>query len=88
MKLTAAIRRVFAVNQRLALTPRQREVLGLLMLGMTDAEIAGALFITTKSVKTHTSAIYARLNIEGGNPRVLAAMYAVRSGLVQEGSKP
>jgi hypothetical protein len=44
------------------LTDRELEVLSLLPTGATDISIAGILFLTEATVKTHLAAIYRKLN--------------------------
>jgi DNA-binding CsgD family transcriptional regulator/tetratricopeptide (TPR) repeat protein len=62
----------------LGLTRREREVLGLICAGRTNAEIAGELFISAKTVDHHVSAVLAKL---GAPTRNVAAAEAVRLGL-------
>jgi LuxR family maltose regulon positive regulatory protein len=45
------------------LSDREREVLGLLAAGLTNREIAAALFISPETVKKHTGGIYAKLDV-------------------------
>lgn len=45
------------------LTPRQRDVLGLLLLGRSMTQIAGALRISEHTVNDHRKAIYARVGV-------------------------
>lgn len=60
------------------LTPREREVLALLAHGYTNRQLATELVVSEKTVKTHVSAILAKLHLPD---RTAAALYAVRAGL-------
>ena len=62
----------------LGLTRREQEVLGLICAGHTNAEIAGQLFISAKTVDHHVSAVLAKL---GAPSREMAASEAARLGL-------
>ena len=64
----------------LGLTRREHEVLDLIMDGRTNAEIAGQLFISAKTVDHHVSAVLAKL---GAPSRTVAASEAVRLGLAR-----
>jgi DNA-binding NarL/FixJ family response regulator len=64
---------------RSRLTPREREVLRLLVEGHTDREIAEALFIGRRTVEDHVGNIFDKLDLDS---RTAVAAYAVRHGLV------
>ena len=59
------------------LTKREKDVLTELSKGKSNKEIASALFITEKTVKTHVSNILAKLQLAD---RTQAALYAVKNG--------
>jgi DNA-binding NarL/FixJ family response regulator len=46
-----------------ALTPREREVLGLMAEGRSNAAIAGALFVTERAVEKHVASIFTKLEL-------------------------
>jgi DNA-binding NarL/FixJ family response regulator len=62
------------------LTPREREVLGLLADGLSNREIAARLFLSAGTVRLHVSSILRKM--EAPN-RTAAAMLAVQYGLVE-----
>ncbi|MEI7030436.1 response regulator transcription factor [Streptomyces pratensis] len=64
------------------LSPREREVVGRLAEGLTNAEIALALSITVGTVKTHLANVQAKL---GARNRVEIAAWAWRNGLAGHG---
>ena len=61
------------------LSPREREVLGLLADGLGVAAISQQLFISESTTKTHISKIYEKL---GAANRAQALMTAMRLGLI------
>jgi len=61
------------------LTPREREILGLVAAGRTNGEIGKQLFIATKTVSVHVSNILGKL---GASSRTEAAALARRQGLL------
>jgi DNA-binding NarL/FixJ family response regulator len=64
-----------------ALTGREREVLSLVASGANNAEIAGALFLSERTVKGHISAIFLKLGVRD---RPAAIIRAYDAGLVPE----
>lgn len=73
------LREVPAPNSPEQLSEREKEVLRLLAQGMANKEIAAALIIGEKTVKTHVSNILGKLGVVS---RTQAALYAARIGLV------
>jgi len=63
-----------------SLTKREMDVLRLIARGMANKEIADALVISEKTVKTHVSNILQKLHLAD---RTQAALYAVKQGLVE-----
>ncbi len=61
------------------LTPRELEVLGLIVEGCDNAEIAKRLFLTVGTVKTHVRGILSKLCVDD---RTQAAVRALRSGII------
>lgn len=74
------VRRVGSESSSLEqLTPRQREILQLLVEGRTTKEIAKLLYISVKTVETHRAQLMERLGIHDVAGLV---RYAIRMGLV------
>lgn len=68
-----------ASSPEFGLTPREREVLSLLVDGRTDREIAEILSISPRTVGVHVTGLLAKLRVDN---RTAAASHAVRNGLV------
>jgi DNA-binding NarL/FixJ family response regulator len=84
----AALLRSFGRSGRSAarrheeLTPREREVLGLLGEGLSNAEIAGRLVISPKTAGHHVERIFRKLGLRN---RAEAAAYVLRETTRVEG---
>jgi len=55
--------------RELAITPREHEILGLIAQGLSNREIAEKLFVSENTVKTHSSRLFEKLDV---NRRVQA----------------
>ena len=73
------MREIGAPDSPETLTDRETEVLRVLARGLSNTEIADALFITEGTVKTHVSSILAKLGLPS---RTRAALYALKIGLI------
>jgi DNA-binding NarL/FixJ family response regulator len=62
-----------------SLTPREKDVLGCLIQGMTDPQIAEELVISPRTVHAHLRNIYSKLGV---NSRTAATRWAVEHDLV------
>jgi DNA-binding NarL/FixJ family response regulator len=65
------------------LTPREREVLGLMAEGLSNRGICERLFLSPKTIETHVNSIFMKLNLAPApddHRRVLAVLAFLRSG--------
>ncbi len=67
-----------ATISELSLTARETEILGYIVEGLSNKEIAQVLSITEKTVKNHITRIFKKLDVED---RTQAAVFAVSEGL-------
>ena len=79
--LAGAMQRRMSAPAGPKLSPREREVLDLLVDGLAIAQIARRLYISESTAKTHVANIYEKL---GAGNRAQAVMAAVRLGLVSD----
>lgn len=68
-----------------ALTGRELEVLELVAAGLSNAEIAAALFISVATARTHVGRVLTKL---GARDRAQLVVIAFRTGLVAPGGHP
>ncbi len=79
-KLPARIAALLASRQQRAdLTPREMDVLALLIKGRSNKEIGGTLKVTEDTVKSHFRTLFTKLNVRD---RTEAAISAIRHGIV------
>lgn len=64
-----------------SLTPREREVFFLASRGLKNSEIAGELYLSEKTIKTHLRNIYNKLSLTS---KAELRLFAVRMGLVPD----
>lgn len=79
--LAGAMQRRMSAPAGPKLSPREKEVLDLLVDGLAIAQIARRLYISESTAKTHVANIYEKL---GAGNRAQAVMAAVRLGLVDD----
>ena len=61
------------------LTPREREIVRHVAMGLRNAEVAEKLSISEVTVKTHLNNIFQKLGLRG---RTALALYAIRLGII------
>jgi DNA-binding CsgD family transcriptional regulator len=73
----------FSVNtasvERLGLTPREMEILHLIAEGLSNREIAGRLFVSENTVKTHSANLFSKLSAKR---RTQAVQLAKEAGVI------
>jgi DNA-binding NarL/FixJ family response regulator len=67
------------------MTGREREVLGLMARGLSNADIATTLHLGEATVRTHVGRVYAKAAVRD---RAQAVVFAYESGLVRAGHDP
>ena len=72
------VRDVVSVD-RLGVTPRELEILELIATGLSNREIAGRLFVSENTVKTHSSRLFDKL---GAKRRTQAVQLGKERGLI------
>jgi DNA-binding NarL/FixJ family response regulator len=78
--LATAMARRQSASEKLALSPREREVLALLRDGVSIPAIARTLYVSPSTAKTYVSRLYEKL---GASNRAQALMAALRNGLIR-----
>src|SRR5690606_40589394 len=68
-----------ADTQLADLTPREREILGLICQGLSDPEIARTLNVSPHTVRNHVASLYSKLQV---HRRSAAIVWARERGIV------
>ena len=83
--LAAALRRRRETTERLALSPRERQVLSLLRDGYSVPQVASTIYVSLSTAKTYVARLYEKL---GASNRAQALMTAVDLGLFEGEAHP
>ena len=68
----------YAMRNLANLTPRELEILQLVIAGKTNKAIANEIYISTKTVEFHLDNIYRKLGVQ---TRISAGIWAIRNGM-------
>ena len=60
------------------LSPREAEILQLILIGKTNKAIASEIYISEKTVEFHLANIYDKIGVR---TRMLAGVWAIRNGM-------
>ncbi len=63
------------------LTPREMEILQLVLAGFTNKAIAAEIFISEKTVEFHLDNLYTKIGVR---TRILAGVWAIQQGIAME----
>jgi DNA-binding NarL/FixJ family response regulator len=80
-RLIAGLTPPLQADEKDGLTARETEVLRLIAQGLSNPEIAGQLFISESTVKTHINNTFAKI---GARHRAEAVRYAYRKGIASD----
>lgn len=64
-----------------SLTPRELEILHLVVAGYTNKAIAAEIFISEKTVEFHLDNIYSKIGLR---TRLMASVWAIQQGIETE----
>ncbi len=80
-RLVSELTRAEQENDDVKLTKREKDVLGLLVKGNSNKEMAENMFISEKTVKNHLTSIFRKLGVKD---RTQAAVYALKNHIVAD----
>ncbi len=80
-RLVKEINRNDQLQDMIKLTRREKDVLGLLVRGSSNKDMAQSMFISEKTVKNHLTSIFRKLGVKD---RTQAAVYALKNHIVAE----